>query len=94
MGFPYVHEKEERILNGEAANMVVGKVVSWRSKQGKFWLAPRTVRKFGEDLSLSDYQEAAKVHSDSRQRECFEGVVRWMKGRGASAERHLGTLLD
>jgi len=89
-----VHEKEERILNGEAANIAVGKVVSWRSKQGKYWLAPRMVRKFAEDLSLSDYQEAAKVHPDSRQRERFEGVVRWMKGRGARAETRLGTLLD
>jgi hypothetical protein len=52
------------------------------------------VRKFAEDLSLSDYQEAAKVHPDSRQRERFEGVVRWMKGRGARAETRLGTLLD
>ena len=94
MGFPYVHEKEERILSGEAANMVVGKVVSWRSKQGKYWLAPRTVRKFGEDLSLSDYQEVAKVHSDSRQREHFKSVVRWMKNRGERAETRLGTLLD
>ena len=74
--------------------MVVGKVMSWRSKQGKYWLAPRTVRKFGEDLSLSDYQEVAEVHPDSRQRERFEDVVRWMKGRGASAETRLDTLLD
>jgi hypothetical protein len=81
-------------LNGEAANIEVGKVVSWRSEQGKYWLAPRTVRKFAEDLSLSDYQEVAKIHPDSPQRERFEGVVRWMKGRDARAETRLGTLLD
>ena len=90
---PYA-EKEERILNRKAANIEVGKVVSWRSEQGKYWLRPRTVRKFAEDLSLSDYQEAAKVHSDSRQREHFKAVVRWMKDRGARAETRLGTLLD
>jgi hypothetical protein len=89
-----VHGKEEGILSGEAANIAVGKVVSWRSKQGKYWLAPRIVRKLAEDLSLSDYQEAAKGHPDSRQRERFEGVVRWMKGRDARAETRLGTLLD
>ena len=90
---PYA-EKEERILNRIAANIEVGKVVSWRSEQGKYWLAPRTVRKFAEDLNLSDYQEVAKVHSDSRQREHFKAVVRWMKDRGARAETRLGTLLD
>jgi hypothetical protein len=89
-----MREKEERTLNSNPANIEVGKAVSWRSEQRKYWLAPRTVRKFAEDLSLSDYQEAAKVHPDSRQRERFEGVVRWMKGRDASAETRLGTLLD
>ena len=89
-----MHEKEARILNRKAANIEVGKVVSWRSEQGKYWLAPRMVRKFAEDLSLSDYQEVAKVHSDSRQREHFKAVVRWMKDRGARAETRLGTLLD
>ena len=89
-----MHEKEERILNRKAANIEVGKVVSWRSEQGKYWLRPRTVRKFAEDLILSDYQEAAKVHSDSRQREHFKAVVRWMKERGARAETRLDTLLN
>jgi hypothetical protein len=32
-----MHEKEERILNRKAANIEVGKVVSWRSDQGKYW---------------------------------------------------------
>jgi len=67
--------------------------VSWRSEQGKYWLAPRTVRKLAEGLSLSDYQEAAKVHPDSRQREHFDAVARWMKGRAARDETRLGTLL-
>jgi hypothetical protein len=89
---PYA-EKEERILNRKAANIEIGKVVSWRSEQGKYWLATRTVRKFAEDLSLSDYQEVAKVHSDSRQREHFKAVVRWMKKQGANADVRLGSLL-
>jgi len=88
-----MREKEERTLNSNPANIEVGKVVSWRSEQGKYWLAPRTVRKLAEDLSLSDYQEAAKVHPDSRQRERFDAVVRWMKGCGARDETRLGTLL-
>ena len=89
-----MHEKEESILKRKAENIEVGKVVSWRSEQGKYWLASRTVRKFAKDLSLSDYQEVAKVHSDSHQREHFKAVVRWMKDRGAKAETRLGTLSD
>ena len=89
-----MHEKEERILNRKAANIEVGKMVSWRSEQGKYWLAPRTARKLAKDLSLSDYQEVAMVHSDSHQREHFTAVVRWMKDRGARAETRLDTLLN
>jgi hypothetical protein len=68
-------------------------VVSWRSEQDKYWGQPRTVRKFAEDLSLSDYREAAKVHPDQRQRERFKTVAGWMKKQGANADVHLGSLL-
>ena len=81
-------------MNSNPTNIEVGGVVSWRSEQRKYWLAPRTIRKLAEDLSLSDYQEAAKVHPDIRQCKRFDAVVRWMKGRGARDETRLGTLLD
>ena len=55
-----------------------GVVVSWESSQDKYWkgagvwTGTKQAKKFGEDLSLSDYQEAAKVHADPRRREKFK----------------------
>ncbi len=71
----------------------IGEVVSWRSSQDKYFVPPRTVRKLGEDLSLSDYREAAKTHSDPRRREKLEAVARWMKKQGAKTDTRLSALL-
>ena len=55
-----------------------GVVVGWESSQDKYWkgagvlTGTKQAKKFGEDLSLSDYQEAAKVHADPRRREKFK----------------------
>ena len=80
-------------MTQDLASEVVGVVVSWHSSQGKYWLAPRQVRKLGEDLSLSDYQEAAKTHSDQRRREQFKDVAQWMKQQGAKDDTYLSALL-
>ena len=82
-------ENMTRELGGE----LLGELVSWRSTQEKYWLQPRTVRKLGGDLSLSDYQEAANTHSDPRRREKFDTVGRWMKKQGAKDETRLSALL-
>ena len=80
-------------MTQELTSEFVGTVVSWHSSQGKYWLAPRQVRKLGEDLSLSDYQEAAKTHSDQRRREQFEAVAQWMEKQGAKDDTYLSALL-
>ncbi len=51
-------------MRQEVTSEFIGKVVSWHSSQDKYFIPPRQVRKLGEDLSLSDYQEAAQTHSD------------------------------
>ncbi len=72
----------------------IGEVVSWRSSQDKYFIPPRQVRKLGEDLSLSDYQEAAQSHSDPRRREKLQAVARWMKQQGAKTpDTRLSALL-
>jgi hypothetical protein len=71
----------------------IGEVVSWQSSQDKYFIPPRQVRKLGEDLSLSDYQEVAQTHSDPRRREKFQAVARWMKKQGAKADTRLSALL-
>jgi hypothetical protein len=71
----------------------IGEVVSWHSSQDKYFIPPRRVRKFGQDLSLFDYQEAAKTHSDQRRREQFKAVAQWMKKQGAKDETRLSALL-
>jgi len=50
-------------------------------------------RRTEDCLSLSDYQEAAKVHADPRRREKFEAVAQWMKQLGAAEDTRLSTLL-
>jgi len=76
-----------------------GVVVSWESTQDKYWkgtgvwTGTRQAKKLGEDLSLSDYQEAAKVHPDPRRRTKFKEVVRWMKKQGATGDIRLSALL-
>jgi len=77
----------------ELASEFVGEVVSWHSSQGKYWLSPRQVRKLGEDLSLSDYQEAANTHSDPRRREKFKSIAQWMKKRGAKEDTRLSAFM-
>jgi hypothetical protein len=72
----------------------IGEVVSWRSSQDKYFIPPRQVRKLSEDLSLSDYQEAAKTHSDPRRREKLQAVAWWMKKQGAKTpDTRLSALL-
>jgi hypothetical protein len=80
-------------MTHEQASEFIGEVVSWHSSQDKFWNRPRPVRKLGEDLSLSDYQEAAQTHSDARRREKFKAVARWMKKQGAKTDTRLSALL-
>jgi len=85
--------KERKNMTRELVNNVVGEVVSWRSSQYKYFIPPRQVRKLGEDLTLSDYQEIAKTHSEQRRRAQFEGVAGWMKKKGAKDDTRLSTLL-
>ena len=72
----------------DMARELEGVVVSWESSQDKYWKGAGTwtgtkqAKKFGEDLSLSDYQEAATVHPDPRRREKFKNVGQWMKQQG------------
>jgi hypothetical protein len=80
-------------MTQEITSEFIGKVVSWHSSQDKYFVPPRQVRKLGEDLSLSDYQEAAQTHSEHRRREQFEAVARWMKKQGAKDDTHLSALL-
>ena len=80
-------------MTQDLASEFVGVVVSWHSSQGKYWLAPRQVRKLGEDLSLSDYQEAAKIHPNPRQREKFETIAQWMKKQGAEEDTRLSAFM-
>ena len=80
-------------MTKELASEFIGEVVSWRSSQDKYFIPPRQVRKRGEDLSVSDYQEAAKTHSDERRRERFKAVAKWMKEQGAKDETRLSSLL-
>ena len=76
-----------------------GVVVSWESSQDKYWkgagawTGTKQAKKFGEDLSLSDYQEAAQVHPDPRRREKFKNVAQWMKQQGAAEDTRLSALL-
>ena len=76
-----------------------GGVVSWENSQDKYWkgagvwTGTKQAKKFGEDLSLSDYQEAAKVHADPRRREKFKKVAQWMKQQGAAEDTRLSALL-
>jgi len=80
-------------MTKELASEFIGEVVSWRSSQDKYFIPPRQVRKRGEDLSVSDYQEAAKTHSNERRCEKFKEVAQWMKGQGAKDETRLSSLL-
>jgi hypothetical protein len=75
------------------ASEFIGVLVSWHSSQDKYFIPPRQVRKRGEDLSLFDYQEAAKTHSEQRRREQFEAVAQWMKKQGAKDDTYLSALL-
>lgn len=74
-------------------------MVTWESSQDKYWKGSGTwtgtkqARKFGEDLSLSDYQEAAKVHPKQQEREKFKSVARWMKKQGVTGDTRLSALL-
>jgi hypothetical protein len=80
-------------MTQEQASEFIGQVVSWHSSQDKYFIPPRQVRKLGEDLSLSDYQEAAKTHSDQRRHEEFKAVARWMEKQGAKEETRLSALI-
>ena len=80
-------------MTQEQASEFIGQIVSWHSSQDKFWNRPRQVRKLGEDLSLSDYQEAAKIHPNPRQREKFETIAQWMKKRGAKEDTRLSAFI-
>ena len=80
-------------MTQEVTSEFIGKVVSWYSSQDKYFIPPRQVRKLGEDLSLFDYQEAAKTHSDQRRREQLKAVAQWMKKQGAKDDTYLSALL-
>jgi hypothetical protein len=67
--------------------------VSWYSSQKKYFIPPRQVRKLGQDLSLSDYQEVAKTHSDQRRHEEFKGIAQWMEKQGAKGDTRLSALM-
>ena len=79
-------------MRQEVTSEFIGKVVSWYSSQDKYFIPPRQVRKLGEDLSLSDYQEIAKTHSNQPRGEKFEAVAQWMKDEGAKDETRLSAL--
>jgi hypothetical protein len=91
--YPDLSTRRRRYMTKEMASELIGEVVSWKSSQAKYFIPPRQVRKFGEDLSVSDYQEAAKTHSDHRQHEKFKAVAQWMKEQGAKDETRLSALL-
>ena len=57
------------------------------------WTGTKQAKRFVEDLSLSDYEEAAKVHPDPRRREKFKSVGQWMKQQGAAEDTRLSALL-
>ena len=86
-------------MTQDVAREFEGVVVSWESRQDKYWkgagawTGTKQAKKFGEDLSLSDYQEAAKVHPDPRRREKFKSVAQWMKQQGAAEDTRLSALL-
>jgi len=78
-------------MTQEQASEFVGEVVSWHSSQDKYFIPPRQVRKLGEDLSLSDYQEATQAHSGEHRREKYKAVAQWMKQQGAKDGTRLAT---
>jgi len=86
-------------MRQDVAREFKGVVVSWESTQDKYWkgagvwTGTKQAKKLGEDLSLSDYQEAAKVHPDSRRRQKFEAVAQWMKQQDAAEDTGLSALL-
>ena len=80
-------------MTQELASELIGVVVSWHSSQDKYFIPPRQVRKRGEDLSLSDYQEAAKTHPNLQRREKFKTIAQWMKKRGAKEDTRLSAFI-
>ena len=90
---PGLFYTKEEYMTQEVTSEFIGKVVSWYSSQDKYFIPPRQVRKLGQDLSLTDYKEAAKTHSDQRRREQFKEVAQWMKQQGAKDDTYLSALL-
>jgi len=96
---PPKKKRRESMTQEDVAREFEGVVVSWESSQDKYWkgagvwTGTKQAKKFGEDLSLSDYQEAAKVHPDPRRREKFKNVAQWMQQQGAGEDTRLSALL-